>query len=138
MWQNQAAHQSNKNYECDDYTFEFENDHIFVFANEVSENTTIDLDNALEGNNMTVHVKTINGKTISIKCDKKQQTATVSDEVERRSSIPRGMTYLVHHGKVMNEKKTIEENNIGTETTIEMSLRLLGGMGTSELMDTLE
>ena len=37
------------------------------------------------------------------------------------------MTYLVHHGKVLNEKRTIEENNIGTETTIEMSLRLLGG-----------
>ena len=38
----------------------------------------------------------------------------------------------------MNEKKTIEENNIGTETTIVMSLRLLGGMKKSELMDTLE
>ena len=48
------------------------------------------------------------------------------------------MTYLVHQGKVMNEKKTIEENNIGTETTIVMSLRLLGGTEKSELMDTLE
>ena len=38
----------------------------------------------------------------------------------------------------MNDKKTIEENNIGTETTIEMSLRLLEGMEKSELMDTLE
>ena len=46
--------------------------------------------------------------------------------------------YFVHQGKVMNEKKTKEENNIGTETTIEMSLRLLGGMEKSELMDTLE
>ena len=43
--------------------------------------------------------------------------------------------YLVHQGKVMNEKKTIEENNIGTETTIEMSLRRIE---TSELMDILE
>ena len=48
------------------------------------------------------------------------------------------MPYLVYHGKVMNEKKTIEEDNIGTETTIEMSLRLLGGIEKSELMDTLE
>ena len=48
------------------------------------------------------------------------------------------MTYLVHQGKVMNEKKTMEENNIGTETTIEMSLRLLGGMEKSELMDKLQ
>ena len=28
-------------------------------------------------------------------------------KVERIPSIPRGMTYLEHHGKVMNEKKTI-------------------------------
>ena len=105
MWQNQAAHQSKKNYECDDNTFKFENDCIFVFANEVSEKTTIELENALEENYMTVYVKTINGQTISIKCDKKQKAATISDEVERRSLIPRGMTYLVHHGRVTNEKK---------------------------------
>ena len=99
VWQNQAAHQSKKNYECDDNTFEFENDYIFVFANEVSEKTTTELDNALEENYMTVYVKTINGKTVSIKCDKKQKAATISHEVERRSLIPRGMTCLVHHGK---------------------------------------
>ena len=80
VWQNQAAHQSKKNYECDDNTFEFENDYIFVFANEVSEKT-----NALAENYMTVYVKTINGKTISIKCDQKQKAATILDEVERRS-----------------------------------------------------
>ena len=63
---------------------------------------------------------------------------SILDEVERRSAIPRSMTNLVHHGKVLNEKSTKEENNTGTETTIDMSLRLLGGMEKSELMDTLE
>ena len=89
---------------------------------------------------MTVHVKTINGKTLSIKCVRKQKAATISDEVERRSSIPRGMTYLVlvHQGKVMNEKKTKEENSIGAEPTIEMSLRLLGGMDESDMKATSE
>ena len=38
----------------------------------------------------------------------------------------------------MNEKKTIEENNIGAEASIEMSLRLLGGMEKNEQMDTQE
>ena len=85
-WQNKAAHKSKKNNECDDNTFEFENDYIFVFANEVSEKTTTELDNALEENYMTVYVKTINGKTISIKCDKKHKAATILDEVERRSA----------------------------------------------------
>ena len=122
MWQTQAAHQSNKNYECDDYIFEFENDYIFVFATEVNEKTTIELDDVPEENYMTVYVKTINGKTISIKCDKKQKAASTSDEVERRSSIPRGLTYLVHQGKVKTE----------------MSLRLLGGMDESDMKDTSE
>ena len=63
---------------------------------------------------------------------------SILDEVERRSAIPQGMTYLVHNGKVLNEKRTKEENNIGTETTIEMSLRLLGGTEKSESMDELE
>ena len=47
------------------------------------------LHDALEENYMTVYVKTINGKTISFKCDKKQKAAMISDEVERKSSIPR-------------------------------------------------
>ena len=55
--------------------------------------------------------------------------AVVSDEVERRSSIPRDMTYLVHKGTMMNERKTIKENNIEAEATIEMSLRLVGRNG---------
>ena len=48
MWQTQAAHQSNKNYERDDYIFDFENDHIFVLATEEDEKTTIELDDMLE------------------------------------------------------------------------------------------
>ena len=84
---------------------------------------------------MTIYVKTINGKTISIKCEGKMTAALISDEVERRSSIPRDMTYLVHRGKVMCEKKTIKENIIEAEATIEMSLRLLGEMEKNEQMD---
>ena len=45
---------------------------------------------------------------------------------------------LVHQRKVMNEKKTMEENNVGAETTIEMSLRLLGGMDEIDMKDPSE
>ena len=38
-----------------------------MFASEVREKTTIELDDALEENCMTVYVKTNNGKTISVK-----------------------------------------------------------------------
>ena len=49
-------------------------------------------------------------------------------KIEMKTSIPRGLTIFTHQGKVLNDKKTREENNIGAEATIEMSLRLLGGM----------
>ena len=48
------------------------------------------------------------------------------------------MTRLVHKGKMLREKKTMKENNIEAEATIEMSLRLLGGMEVNEQEDTHE
>ena len=48
-----------------------------------------------------------------------------------KTSIPRGMTYLTYRGKVLNDKKTIEVNNIGEEATIVMSqniVRMIGKM----------
>ena len=36
-WQLRTVHQSNKNFECGDFTTEFENDYIFEFATEVNE-----------------------------------------------------------------------------------------------------
>ena len=48
------------------------------------------------------------------------------------------MTHLVHQGKVMNEKETIVENSSGAETTIKMSMRLLGGMDESDIKDSSE
>ena len=91
----------------------------------------------LEENHMTVYVKMINEKTISIKCRRNMTAAVISDEVERRSLMfPQGMIRLVHKGKMLSE--TMKENNIEAEATIEMSLRLLGGMEVNEPMDTHE
>ena len=64
--------------------------------------------------------------------------AVISDEVERRSLIPRDMIRLVHKGEMLSEKKTMKENNVEAEATIEMSLRLLGGMEVNEQMYTHE
>ena len=36
-WQLRTAHQSNKYFECGDFTIEFKNDYIFEFATEVNE-----------------------------------------------------------------------------------------------------
>ena len=64
--------------------------------------------------------------------------AVILEEVERRTLIPRDMIRLVHKGKAINEKKSMKENNIKAKETIEMSLRLLGGMEANEQMDAHE
>ena len=84
MWQNQAAHQSKKNCECDDNTFEFENDYTFVFANEVSEKTTTELDKAL-GELHDGLREDDQRKDNQFQMRQEQKAVTVSDEVERRS-----------------------------------------------------
>ena len=66
------------------------------------------------------------------------KAVVISDEVERRSLIPRDMIRVVHKGKMISEKKTMRENNIEAKATIEISLRLLGGMEVNEQMDTHE
>ena len=48
------------------------------------------------------------------------------------------MIRLVHKGKMISGEKSMKENNIEAKETIEMSLRLLGGMDVSEQMDTHE
>ena len=107
MWQIRTAQQPHGKFVGIAYNTEFEKEN----------------DDMLEENYMTVYVKMIYEKTISIKCDRNMTAAVTSEEVERRSSIPRDMIYLVHKGKTVSEKKTIKENNIEAEATIEMSLR---------------
>ena len=46
--------------------------------------------------------------------------------------------YFLNQGKVLNDKKTIEESNTEAGATIEMSLRIMGGMEKEELMETSE
>ena len=71
-------------------------------------NNEFEKENMLEENYMTVYVKMICEKTISIKYDRKWTAAVILDEVERRSSITRDMIRLVYKGKMLSEKKNDE------------------------------
>ena len=104
---------------------------------DIVNNTEVN-DDVLEKNNLTVYVKTINKKTISICYYDSMKAAVMLEEVERRTTIPRDMTRLTHKGKAINGKKSMKDNNIKANETIEMSMRLLGGMEVNEQMDTHE
>ena len=104
---------------------------------DIADNTEMS-DDVLEENNSTIYVKTINKKTISICYYESMKAAVMLEEVERRTAIPRDMTRLTHKGKAINGKKSMKDNNIDANETIEMSMRLLGGMEVNEQMDTHE
>ena len=75
---------------------------------------------------------------ISTRHHRNMTAAVILDEIQRRSLIPRDMIRLVQKGKMISGEKTMKENNIEAKATIEMSLRLLGGMEVNEQMDTHE
>ena len=77
---------------------------------------------------ITVHARKISGKTISIKCDRRQTIARIMDEVERKTMIPKDLQDLANQGKALSDEITIEESNIESGTTIEMPMRLQGGV----------
>ena len=81
-------------------------------------------------------MKTINGKTISTKYYRNMTAAVILQEVERRTLVPRDMIRLVHKGKMISGEKSMKENDIEAKETVEMSLRLLGGMDVSEQLNT--
>ena len=48
---------------------------------------------------MTVYVRTISGKTISIRCDWRQSITRIKDEIERKTKIPKANQHLSNQGK---------------------------------------
>ena len=90
------AHQPNR-YDFQDYLFKLT----------VEENGTI----SSEGMNkehekffyVTVHVRTISGKTISIKCDKRQSITRIKDQISRKTKIPKDLQHLVNQGRALSE-----------------------------------
>ena len=75
----------------------------------VADNYTISNEGANEVNeklsHVTVYVRTISGKTISIKCDRRRSITRIKDEIERRTKIPKALQHLVNRGKTLNRKE---------------------------------
>ena len=93
-------------------------DYISTFTTEVSGKNT----NKPELEDESEEIYT----TVCVKTTKSRKQ--IQYRKNRNENSDRGITYITHQGKVLNDKKTMEESDIEAETTIEMSLRLLGGM----------
>ena len=73
-------------------------------------------------------MKTASGRTLTINCNTRQEIEKIKDEVEKTKKIPKAHQCLDSQGKTQKDRKTIVDSNIKKGTTIEMTLRLQGGM----------
>ena len=80
---------------------------------------------------ITVFVKTIGRKTISVSCDTKQQMKQIKMQVTRRK-MPEKMLCLVSDGKIRKDENTIEDHTMKDKETIEACMSALGGMKDEE------
>ena len=121
------AHQS-KGYELQDHLFKCIVEEYCVIYNEGMKHVSEKL------SYMTVYVRTISGKTISMRCDRRQSITRIKDEIERKTKIPKALQHLSNKGKTLSERKTIQENTIMKEATLEMTLGLQGELKEFEMM----
>ena len=143
-WKLQTVHQSPKEYGFKDYIFALAMKYRFIPDNE--ENGKI----SDEGISRRIPLSTSTWQCTWARSTERQSVSNATDiqkqskyskiweTVERKTFIPRDVMYFANQWKMLNDKQTIEENNIEAETTIEMSLRVLGGMEKVGLMNTTE
>lgn len=73
---------------------------------------------------MQVFVKTLGGKTITLKVTPCDTTATVLAMIERQEGIPAEMQCLVFAGKQLDSNSTLDEHNIQSNSTLHLILRV--------------
>ena len=58
----------------------------------------------------------------------------IEDEIEGKTKIRKALQHLPNQGKILSERKSIQENNKMNEATLEVTLRLQEGMKDDETM----
>ena len=85
---------------------------------------------------MTAYVRTINGKTISMKCNRPKKQQRYWRQLKERLRSHEGWCISWPKKKAIWQEKV--ENNIKARTTIEMPFRMISGLEKEELMQTTE
>jgi ubiquitin C len=77
---------------------------------------------------MQIFVQIISGKSITIEVKASDFVATVKDKIREKLKIPPDDQVLIFDGKPLNEKKKISDYSIEKHSTVQVLVRLKGGV----------
>lgn len=77
---------------------------------------------------MQIFVKTLTGKTITLKVLPHDTVLSVKAKVQEKENIPTDRQWLIYASKQLEDNQTLSNCDIRNESTLTLVLRLYGGM----------
>jgi GTP-binding protein EngB required for normal cell division len=79
-------------------------------------------------NMMQIFVKTLTGKTITLDTSSLHTICIIKHIIQDKEGIPAHQQRLIYEGKQLEDNRTLGDYGIGKESTIQVALRLMGGV----------